>query len=564
VVETVETLVEALEHAPQERTFVSMSHAAGDPDILTFGEFRRSSEAFASFFREHQVALGDRVILVLPQGPTLMSAFVGAMMLGAIPAILPYPIHKMEPVKYRKGLSGVSQRLSARLVLVDAAFPPALRDVLSSTPGLTIVEIDRRVIERPGFRPVQRHVNDIAFIQHSAGTTGLQKGVSLTHGAVLRQIAHLRTAIDLRNDDRLYSWLPLYHDMGLIACFMLPMACHVPVIMQDPLEWVMQPTSMLETIARERCTIAWLPNFAFQFAARRASEPGYGDLSGVRALINCSEPVRASSLDEFYAAFASSGIRREALQTSYAMAENVFAVTQSRAGELPARVWADSERFLRGHVIECVPEGAPGSLCFVSSGRMLPNHHVGIHDDNGEILPEGRVGEIWITSDCLFQGYFSNAEATAVALIDGCYHTGDLGFLWRGELFVVGRARDLIIVAGKNIYPQDVEELAGEHPRVHDGRCVALGIVNADVGTEEIVIVVEVDDEDDLAASAEIARQVRQSVNAELGVSVRDVYVKPPRWIVKSTAGKPARTETRERLLKEHPALAERGSVGRG
>src|SRR5207302_7629022 len=182
----------------------------------------------------------------------------------------------------------------------------------------------------------------LAFIQHSAGTTGLQKGVALTHGAVLRQIEHLAHA--LRIDpvrDRIYSWLPLYHDMGLIACFMLPMICHVPVVMQSPIDWVMQPESMLQIIAENKCTLAWMPNFAFQFVPRRTPQKRWTDydLSSLRLLINCSEPVRASSVREFQTAF---NIRSGVLQCSYAMAENVFAVTQSDIDSAtPNSIWID-------------------------------------------------------------------------------------------------------------------------------------------------------------------------------------------------------------------------------
>jgi acyl-CoA synthetase (AMP-forming)/AMP-acid ligase II len=168
-------------------------------------------------------------------------------------------------------------------------------------------------------------------------------------------------------------------------------------------------------------------------------------------------------------------------------------------------------------------------------------------------LADGRVGEILVKSDCLFDGYFNRPDLTAEVLSDGWYRTGDLGFQLDGELFVVGRKKDLLIVGGENLYPQDIEEIVSGHPDIHDGRVVAGGLYNADSGTEDIVIVAEVETGDAHLRTAEIEQDVRRRVVAALGVSVRSIYLKPPKWIVKSTAGKPARSATLEKLLLEHP-----------
>ncbi|MGD0181186.1 MAG: AMP-binding protein, partial [Terriglobales bacterium] len=358
--------------------------------------------------------------------------------------------------------------------------------------------------------------------------------------------------------DRIYSWLPLYHDMGLIACFMLPMACHIPLVMQSPLDWVMHPETMLQVISEHKCTLAWLPNFAFQFVPRRVrpNRRAEYDLSSVRALINCSEPVRTSSMQEFQNAFAAIGLKAGALQSSYAMAENVFAVTQSDIDSSgPTRIWADGRQFRNSHRVVQVAEGTAGSVCFTSSGRLLANHGIRIVSDSGVSLEENYAGEILIKSDCLFDGYYNSPDLTAKAIVDGWYHTGDLGFCVDKELFVVGRKKDLIIVGGENIYPQDIEEIVASHQAVHDGRVIAMGVYNPDLGTEEIILVAEVESEGLLANAVEIEREIRGQVTAGLGVTVGTVFLKPPKWIVKSTAGKPARAATFEKLQKEHPEL---------
>jgi acyl-CoA synthetase (AMP-forming)/AMP-acid ligase II len=556
----------ALAAAPVDRTFVTMWSDETETSV-TFGEFLDRSRAQAVTFRSHGLLKGDTVILILPQGIDLMTAFVGAMVLGAIPTILAYPNFKVEPNKYRFGLAGVTKNLGAKLIVLDVNFPSEFLGYVDTGAGAKVVRSaeastsPETELPAPDINP-----DTVAFIQHSAGTTGLQKGVALSHAAVLRQLGHLCDAIRVSPEDRVYSWLPLYHDMGLIACFMLPLVYHLPIVMQSPTEWVLQPGTMLQLITKYRCTLAWIPNFTLQFLARRVhpDDRDEFELSSLRAMINCSEPVRGQSMDEFTAVYKDRGLKSTALQSSYAMAENVFAVTQSDVTSAPKRVNADAERLRTDHCVEDIRGGGPKTMPFISSGRVLPENEVRIvMPETGEILAGGYVGEVIIRSDSLFTGYFNRPDLTAEAVKDGWYWTGDLGFLLDGELFVIGRKKDLIIVAGKNIYPQDVEEIVFAHPAIHDGRAVAVGLLNPDLGTEDIIVVAEVDDEKDLAPDAAMAieRDVRGAIVAELGVAARAVYLKPPRWLVKSTAGKPARGATRDKLLAEHPELAQQPSA---
>ncbi|HWY57706.1 MAG TPA: AMP-binding protein [Terriglobales bacterium] len=559
----VRNLIEALDAAPADRPFVTAWIDEDERETVTFAEFRHRARQQAKALRDEGVSPGDRVIVIMPQGIPAMSTFVGAMMLGAVPAFLAYPNFKIEPSKYLSGLAGVTANLSARVVVIDEEFPEEMLSYVSLTDQTRLLRASdsRMPIVETELPKLEHSSESLAFIQHSAGTTGLQKGVALTHAAVLRQLEHLAETLEISSEtDRVYNWLPLYHDMGLIACFMLPMVCHLPVVIQSPLDWVMRPETMLQIISEYKCTLAWMPNFAFQFVPRRTPRNRWAqyDLSSVRALINCSEPVRASSMHQFQRAFASIGLKSNAMQSSYAMAENVFAVTQSDISRPsgPASVWADGQQFRAKRLIVPVAEGAAGSVSFKSSGRLLPNNAVRIASDSGEWLDHGHVGEILIKSDSLFEGYFNRPDLTANAIIDGWYHTGDLGFYLEGELFVVGRKKDLLIVGGENLYPQDIEEIAASHPAIHDGRVVAIGLYNPDLGTDDILVVAEVEREALIEGSAAIEQDLRNLVVAGTGVAVRAIFLKPPKWIVKSTAGKAARSATREKLLHEHPELS--------
>jgi len=555
-------LIEALEAAPGGQPFVTEWIDEDERRTVTFAEFRDRAQSHAGALAAQGVMDGDRVVIIMPQGIPAMTTFVAAMMLGAVPAFLAYPNFKVEPSKYRSGLAGLTANLRAKAVVIDQEFPEEMLgcvalghetrliragDNSAGAPGEGLLRKDRVEI-RPG---------TLAFIQHSAGTTGLQKGVALTHGAVLRQLEYLAQSLRIDSArDRIYSWLPLYHDMGLIACFMLPMVGHIPVVMQSPLGWVMRPETLLQIVSEHRCTLAWMPNFAFQFVPRRTPSDrwaGY-DLSSLRLLINCSEPVRTASMRQFQSAL---GIKDGVLQSSYAMAENVFAVTQSDIDRPsgPGRLWADGQCFRRDHRIVPVETGSQGALAFTSSGQPLPNHQVRIVLDSGELAEDGAVGEIAIKSDCLFEGYYNRPDLTAQAVADGWYYTGDLGFCWRGELYVVGRKNDLLIIGGENIYPQDIEEIVGGHRSIHDGRAIAVGVYNPDLGTEDIIVVAEVEQADVLSNPVELEQELRSRVVAAMGVAVRAIYLKPPKWIVKSTAGKPARPATRDKLLREHPEL---------
>ncbi len=555
-------LIDALDRAPASRPFVTAWIDEDEQETVTFAEFRHRARSQAEVLRGRGVATGDRVIVLMPQGIPAMTTFFGAMMLGAVPAFLAYPNFKVEAAKYRAGLAGVTANLRAKLVVIDEEFPDEMLGHVSLGEQTQLLRAGsgRNFSSEMELPDAEIYPGSLAFIQHSAGTTGLQKGVALTHAAVLRQIEHLARALKIDGSaDCIYSWLPLYHDMGLIACFMLPMVCHVPVVMQSPLDWVIHPETMLQIASEYMCTLAWLPNFAFQFIPRRTPQKRWGecDLSSLRAVINCSEPVRASSMREFQRAFAAAGLKAGALQSSYAMAEDVFAVTQSNIDRQsgPARIWADGQQFRSTHRIVPAAEGSPCAVEFTSSGEVLAHHEIRIVSDSGALLADGYVGEILVKSDCLFTGYYNRPDLTAQAIVEGWYRTGDLGFSMDGELYVVGRKKDLLIIGGENIYPQDIEEIVAGHPAIHDGRVIATGVYNPDLGTEDVVVVAEVESEEMLDGAAEIEAEIRSRIVAGMGVAVRTILLKPPKWIVKSTAGKPSRAATRDKLLKENPEL---------
>jgi fatty-acyl-CoA synthase len=551
------TLSDALAAAPAEQPFATMWDPAAEPSetTVTFGEFLELAKAYAVLYQQHGVTRADTIVLVMPQSLALMAAFAGAIILGAIPTILAYPTFKVEPAKYRYGLIGVTRNLRARLIVIDHNFPEALDDCVA---GMQTVRLDPGNLPRMQTELAETSIeaDDVAFIQHSAGTTGLQKGVALTHRSVLNQLAQLAEALHLRSTDRIVSWLPLYHDMGLIACFVLPLVAHLRVIMQSPTDWVLRPASFLRLISRHRATLCWLPNFAFQFMARRVPDKERPDLdlSSLRAAINCSEPVRAHSMNEFYQTYCGNGLSLSALQSSYAMAENTFAVTQTVLdGEsTPLTVYVDRNTIGAPGPLKFVAADDPDAQSFVSSGGPLQMNQTRIVDDIGRDLPDAVIGEILVQSDSLFSGYYNRLDLTTNALREGWYWTKDRGFKLNDELFVLGRKDDLIIIGGKNIYPIDVEEIAWLDPRVKEGRVVAFGVDNQNLGTQDLFVVAELVAADYMHERQDIQLSIRRHITNEIGVTPRVVELVPPKWIVKSTAGKPARSSNRDKFFREY------------
>jgi len=350
--------------------------------------------------------------------------------------------------------------------------------------------------------------------------------------------------------DGVVSWLPLYHDMGLIACLYFPLCTGMPSLHFAASDWLLRPELLFRFIEEYSGSFCWLPNFAFSYLAQRKDMmQGVYSLGRMRAWVNCSEPVRRKSFAEFAEQFGEWGVSPERLHTSYAMAENVFAVTQS-SGAAPPTV---ARSKVRGSSLAYQPEAFELiDEVYVSSGRCLRGMNVRIAAADGTLCADLVAGEIQLQTSCLFAGYWDHSGFSRAAYTeDGWYRSGDFGFFEHGELFVIGRLKDIIIVAGQNVFPEDVESITAQIRGIQAGRIVAFGVDNEEFGTQSIAVVAEMAGEFDEAKAGELEQEVRRLVIASLGVAPRFVSVVPQRWVVKSTAGKISRRDTRNRFLAE-------------
>jgi len=346
--------------------------------------------------------------------------------------------------------------------------------------------------------------------------------------------------------------------MGLIAGFLMPILSGVHLVLVSPFDWVRAPYKLMQSVSKYRGTLSWLPNFAYNFCAQKIRDRHIEgvDLSSWRAVINCSEPVRWESHQAFYEKFKSYGLKMESLQASYAMAENVFGVTQSLLGNVPIVVEIDREAFMSERVAKSPVDGRP-VMKMMSSGRPLENVKVKVLDANGNEVADRVIGEVALQSDCMLTGYYHRDDLTQKAFADGWYLTGDYGFVVDGEVFVSGRKKDMIIVGGKNVYPQDLESLTYEVPGVHAGRSVAFGMFDEEQGTEDVVIIAEVDS-DDPGEQQKVADAIRLHVTKNSAIGLRYVKVVDPKWILKTSSGKTARSANKEKFLAE----LQNGQVG--
>jgi fatty-acyl-CoA synthase len=500
---------------------------------------------YSALFDKFNVAHGQTVVLVLSDPKEVFLFAVGALLTGRVPIISAHPSAKLSVTDFARTLLPLIANARPALVIGD----PEYCVVLSQAVGRRIASRNDLPQDEPQ-QTISVNTKPPLFIQYSSGTTGAKKGVCITEAQLLWQVDAYAREINLSPQDHIVSWLPLYHDMGLLTALMIPLLTGTTVTMMSPFEWIQRPMMLLETLSQDKGTLCWLPNFAYNLLARSSRKQDLSklDLSSLRGVVNCSEPISQDSHDLFLEAFADRGFRRGALAVSYAMAETTFAITSGGFNQ-PLR----TEHVNRAHM-KVGQAVAPGSDALVSSGRALDGVTVVIFDDNGTELGEGHVGEIGVKSPSLMDGYFENVEATRQSRIGPYFMTGDLGFISDGEVFVTGRSKDLIITAGRNIYPQDIEAVVNDVSGTIPGRCVAFGIPDGQKGTESAVVIAESDSHCGPPAE-KLAREIAQNVTSVFDIALADVFIVEPRWLQKSTSGKIARGRNRDRYLEERATI---------
>jgi len=541
-------------------------HADRAPDEQSYGQLERRTRQFAAALARAGTPRQRVVLVILQHHADMLPAYYGAMWLGAIPSFLPFPTGKLHIGKYWKDLRALVERTEPHAIVTYRELADELAGLLAGVPRAPVVLLHEAVGDDAPLAgdPAPADPEEIALIQYSSGSTGLQKGAALSHRAVLAECAGVGEFFGMGPDDHFVTWVPLYHDWGLVCDAIHPLTLGAPFTLLSPIHWVARPAAVLDVITRYKATVYWHPNFAFNFMAKRVKDEELAgvDLSSLRLCGNGAEPCLYESHEQFVRRFAPVGFDRRALGIVYGMAEVVNSVIgaggmRGPGAREPIRVdRIDRKALQEQHRALPAPEGSPDALPMLGVGRGFQGTRFKIVDDERRELPDRTVGEIAIESRCLFHGYYRNEQATAERVADGWYFGGDLGYRADGILYVTGRKSDLIIIGGENIYPQDIEYMVAEHPQVVAGRVAAIGVEDAELGTQKLIVIAECKS-DDPETHKDIIRFVRREVTARLNVRCDRVYIAPHKWLYKTSSGKIARLPNLARLSELEPRASE-------
>ena len=515
----------------------------GSVEELSYGELIAEADRLARGMHRLGVRRGDRVGLVLHSAREFIPAFLGCVRAGFIAVPLYPPLTLGQLASWAETTGRMLGTAQATLLLADPPVAYTLRSLREQIPSLREVV---SIAELPdgGELPLARpSADDLVFLQFTSGSTAAPRGVRVTHGSLWANAhAIMVDGLNASSEDRGVSWLPLYHDMGLIGFVMSPLVTQTPVTFIATLDFLKRPEVWVRTLSEDRGTISFGPNFGYALTARRTDSIDGLDLSAVRVLGCGAERIQPEAIDGFFDRFTDAGLKRTAFLACYGLAETTLAVT-----------FAAMQDSLKVDHLEPVRQSTDDDasglhrldhpVSVVSCGRPLPRHRVSILGPDGQRLPERRVGEVFVEGPSVTDGYWDDPEATNHVFVDGGVKTGDLGYLSEGELHVVGRLKDTIIVRGRNFDPTPIEIAAGRVDGVRTGNVAAFS-VPGDL-TERIVLAAEYRDGDPATIEAEIVRAVQR----EVGLTVSEVVLIEAGSLPKTTSGKLQRSAAREQYL---------------
>lgn len=552
----VDALLARIDHVP-DHTCLIFLHPDGSEERVTYEQLHRDALRYAALLRAADVPPGELLFLVFEHTYALVASFWGAIYYGAIPSIFPYYNPRVSLAAFKQRIARHLKAAGAQAIITDSRFAAELRDVFDSVAYPVLALSGDEAAAPNGCFLSQRAGKESAYIQFSSGTTGSPKGVVLSHDAILEHLTSLAAGLEFDAQDVTVGWLPLYHDMGLIMQLLLPLLHGACSVLLAPEHWVRRPATLLRAIHTYAGTMSWMPNFAFNHCVRyvRDEEIAGCDLGSWRILGNGAELVQWESLQAFAKRFEPYHFRASALMVGYGMAENVVGVTLSPVATAPHREWVRVEEAAATQRVLPVSEATPDAKVMVSCGSAIPGTTLAIVDEAGKVLPERHIGEVVLQGNSLFSTYYHQPELTARAMRGGWFHTGDLGYLAEGELYVYERKADILIVGGHNVRPFDIEQIAQSELQTVKGESVAFGLFDQELGTELPIVVCEVRGQGSEADERALSRRIRQRVLQELDITLADVYFVRRGWMIKTTSGKIARAANQQKYL------AERGSL---
>ena len=551
--DTALTLVDVLSwhaHHTPDRTHIFLADDEAGQDVpLTYGWLWTTACQIAGGLKARGLRPGDTVAIMLRTERDFFTTLMGTLIAGCVSVPLYPPFRADRIEEYVTRQIGILQNAGARLLITFKAVERVAGVLTHQVSSLDSVATADSIATSPSV-PVSTVGSDGALIQYTSGSTGTPKGVYLTHENLLANIRAIAHALKMNSGDVGVSWLPLYHDMGLIGAWLTTFYVGAPLLLMSPLTFLARPVRWLQAIDRYHGTISAAPNFAYDLCTTRISDEDLAglNLSSARALLNGSETVSPGTLTAFAERFLPYGLSNSAVVPVYGLAENSVALTVPTIGAPP------HVDVVRRNLFQETGEAIPAkhndeaALRFVSCGRSVSQHEIRVVDKSGKRLSDRQQGHIIFRGPSATTGYFRNEEATRQLIDeDGWLHTGDLGYIVDGNLFVTGRTKDVIIRGGRNLYPHEVEASVGALTGVRTGCVAAFGLLNEARGTEQFVIVAETRLTEQ-QSRADLQRRITATVTEQIGVTPDRIVLAHPSAIPKTSSGKIRRSATRDAL----------------
>jgi acyl-CoA synthetase (AMP-forming)/AMP-acid ligase II len=540
---------------------VLAERAGGQDQFASYRALYHTARRVAAGLHDLGVAPGDRVLLVLPTSLHFIHAFFGAQLLHAVP-VPAYPPNAFRLDSSLQRMAHIAEHAGARVCVTWAEARPILGELALRAPRLErIVTIEELVESAPMAAKFRASPADLAFIQYTSGSAGRPKGVALRHWNLVCNLHGMGEGLHLSRGDVVVSWLPLYHDMGLIGVLLMCFYWRLPLTLMSPTAFIADPLRWLRTMSATRATITVAPNFGYAMCSKRAQRtPIEGlDLSRWRLAITGAEQVNPATIDGFVQTFAPVGLRPSVFLPVYGLAETALAATFTFPGDMVRRDVVLRRALAVGLATPASRDQA-GTVTLIAVGRPLSGHEVRVIDEDGSELPDREVGEIVVRGPSVMSGYFEDERATSAAVQDGWLRTGDLGYFAEGDLFVTGRAKDVIIVHGEKYFAEDIEASLEGLDGVRPGGCVAFGVYDEDQAQDRVVIVLETKVEGGEARAA-LTKNVRDLVLQAYGVRVDEVFLAKPGWVPKTSSGKRQRSLCRANYLAQRFAPERTGKL---
>jgi 1-acyl-sn-glycerol-3-phosphate acyltransferase len=554
------TLIEALRRhveATPDRTHIRILDEPGVEEEVSYGALNREATGLAAGLLARGLGFGDMVAIMLPTGRSYFSTFVGVLLAGGVPVPIYPPARSSQLADHLRRHSRILDNAQATLLVTVPEAVPLGRLLLPHVASLRGVVVPEELATAPGggALPVVAG-EDVALLQYTSGSTGHPKGVVLTHADLLANIRAMGQVIAASSTDLFVSWLPLYHDMGLIGAWLSSLYFGVPLVVMPPQVFLMRPSRWLWAIHDQHATISAGPNFGYELCLRRIDDAELEglDLSALRLSFNGAEPVSPATIERFAARFARYGLRPEVITPVYGLAEASVGLTFPPLGRGPLVDRIVRETFLRSGRAVRADENDTSAPRFVACGRPLPGYELRVVDATGGELGDRQEGRIEFRGPSATSGYYRNPAATRSLFHGHWLDTGDLGYVAGGELYVTGRVKDIIIRAGRNLHPDELEEAVGNLPGVRKGCVAAFASPDPDTGTERLVVLTETRKISE-AARGELRSQIVGIATDLLGTAPDDVILAPPHTVPKTFSGKIRRAASRE--------VYQRGAIGK-